>query len=425
MNNKQGVKMRKKGAVITLSAVLIFTVSLIAKSTMVSGLPTSNNMFIDLDIEKCGDNCLKEHLDKGFIFSFMAKYKDDTKSNELRETYYELQALFKVKSDVSKFADEDIYMDSTSGTGRRIALIIPQKKIGKYALTTTNSILAYLLLGKGNFEFEVFNTENESEQRILDALDEIREKGYSFVIAPMTKTGARIIIENSENLVVYIPTLNKNFLGSEYSNIYYGGVDYSKQIQALLPYSKSSISIFKTKGELSQNLTRKVRFNFPNISYEKEIDKNLREVKYAIRRARRMIQGQTLFLNTPIVKSSLILSQLQANSVKPYSILSTQINYNPILLTLTQYGDRKNFLIANSIGNSDVKLIELNKMLNSDIKYNWINYSTSIGVDFLSNKFYKTQKMFSEEMLDNQLNYNISIMQPLSAKFRVIPSMSE
>ncbi len=417
--------MTKKNILIGIFTLCILPILAISKSTTPSGLLSAHNLFIDLDIEECNEGCLKDYLDKGFVFSFMAKYKENTKSQELRDAYSQLQTMFKVRTDASAFIDGENYLDTNSTTSKKIALIIPQKKIGKYAMTTTNSIMAYLLLGKGDFEFEVFNTGDESYEKILKALDEIKSKDYSFVIAPVTKVGARIIIENSDSLIVYIPTLNKNFLGSEYSNIYYGGVDYSRQIQALLPYGKSSISIFKTKGELSNNLTQKVKFNFPNISFIKQIDKNLKVVKTAIRQSRRQIQGQTIFLNTPIVKSSLILSQLRANSVKPYSILSTQINYNPILLTLTQYRDRKNFLIANSIGESDLMLLELNKMLNSDIKYNWINYSTSIGIDFLFNHLYQTKKMFAEEIIDNQVQYNISIMQPLNAKFRIIPSMSE
>ena len=56
------------------------------------------------------------------------------------------------------------------------------------------------------------------------------------------------------------------------------------------------------------------------------------------------LNNTSLYLNTQLVTASLIASQLRANDIRPYALLSTQVNYNPLLLTLTQYEDRDNDL---------------------------------------------------------------------------------
>ena len=127
-------------------------------------------------------------------------------------------------------------------------------------------------------------------------------------------------------------------------------------------------------------------------------------------------------MNVPLVKTSLIASQLRVYKIKPYVILSTQINYNPMLLTLTQYADRKNLYIANSIGKTSVNMEELNSLFGHDIVYDWVNYSTSIGIDYMYTHYFVpiAEKKFNERIIDNQVEYDISIMQPKRYKFSKI-----
>ncbi len=397
-----------------ITIVLLLLINSWAISEIESEIPVTKDVFIDLGIEKCDDNCLSEYLNRGFIFSFLAKYRQNrVKELALKEAYENLKTLFNIGP---------LLVIEPNGD-RKIAILIPERRVGKYAITTVNSVISYLILKKKDFDLEVFYTGNENEESIISALEKIREEGISFVIAPVTTKGARVILENASELMVYIPTLNQDFLGSYQYNVFYGGVDYIKQIQELLPYAKNGLSIFKTKSPVSQNLTEIIKANYDNILYEREIRKNSYSIKNAIRMGKKYLNGASLFLNTPLVKTAVILAQLRAENITPYSILSTQINYNPNIFTLTQLEDRKSFLIANSIMETDFKLVEINKMLYSDIKYNWINYSTSIGIDFIYNKYFNETKIFNETMEENQVNYNISIIRPLDGSFRVLPPM--
>ena len=79
---------------------------------------------------------------------------------------------------------------------------------------------------------------------------------------------------------------------------------------------------------------------------------------------------------------------MRAYETTPKVILSTQLNFNPKIIALTQEKDRSNFVVASSIDKVDDKLIDTIKMYGGDIEYNWVDYSTLVGVHYLfeSNK---------------------------------------
>jgi len=85
-----------------------------------------------------------------------------------------------------------------------------------------------------------------------------------------------------------------------------------------------------------------------------------------------------------------------------------------MILTLTQYKDRQALLIANSIGKADNGITISNTLLDSDIEYNWVNYSTSIGVDLLYNSYVLQEgnRSFTEEVSNGQVQYNTYIVTP-------------
>ena len=57
------------------------------------------------------------------------------------------------------------------------------------------------------------------------------------------------------------------------------------------------------------------------------------------------------------------MSQLTLYDTNATNVLSTQINYDPLVLSMTQYEDRKNMIIANSITQNNNILIETNSFL--------------------------------------------------------------
>jgi len=58
-------------------------------------------------------------------------------------------------------------------------------------------------------------------------------------------------------------------------------------------------------------------------------------------------------------------------------------------------------------------LEEINTMFGHDIVYDWVNYSTAIGADYLCQQFFNGSiaRTFKENIVNNQVVYNTSLYQ--------------
>ncbi len=112
------------------------------------------------------------------------------------------------------------------------------------------------------------------------------------------------------------------------------------------------------------------------------------------------------------------MSQLTLYDTNATNVLSTQINYDPLLLSMTQYRDRKDMVVANSITEHNNVLIETNALLGNDIVYDWINYTTTIGVDYFYSLITNEERTYKTKLEDNQMIYDIELLQPSHSKFK-------
>lgn len=295
----------------------------------------------------------------------------------------------------------------------KIALLVPQKTIKKYAVTSVNSVIAYLLYKNYYFDLNVFNSGDEREESIAKALAEIKAGGYHYIIAPVTPEGANVIASRVSDTPVFIPTLNRSSVRNTNSNIIFGGIDYDQQIALLSEKANERVGTFEDGSSLSYQLNGLIKKNSNRVFYEKRVESSKANFK-GMFKGNSALNNASLYLNTPLVTSSLIASQLRANDIEPYLLLSTQINYNPLLLTLTQYEDRDKMYIASSIQKAPAALEEINAMFGHDIVYDWVNYSTSIGIDYLCQQFFDgtIKRTFKEAISSNQVAYTTTLYQP-------------
>ena len=390
-----------------ISLLLCFSF-VFAKSDKISHIPPVKNVIVNLDTTSCDLTCMQELLDEGKIFSFLGYYNTSMDELELMHSEFEYyKKIFRI------FEAQKMSI--------RVALLIPQKSIRRYAVTTVNSVLAYLMSKPNNFELKVFNSINENEDSLLKEINKIKDDDFTYVIAPLTDVGAKIVAKNSQGLVIYIPTVHKSKVDYELPNVIFGGIDYEKQIEELLKYTNDKVAYFGDGSFLSSSLNNILLEKVPNIVYRKNISSSRISFKRIMKKNKKL-QESSIFMNTPLVKTSLIASQLRYYELKPYALLSTQINYNPMLLTLTQYEDRKNFYIANSIGKSTVSMEEFNSLFGHDIVYDWVNYATSVGIDYFYTRFFVpvSNSAFKEVIKDGQAQYDVSIVQPKRYSFKKV-----
>lgn len=388
--------MNKKILLLLLLPFLAF-----GQSDVFSNIPPAKIEIININPEYCDENCLFKLSKDKKIFSFIARFDRSIKNEELQnlmESYAtEIGIYYRLRFD-------------PLGKSLEIALLIPKKIIGKYSTTTIDTILAYLLSRDIDFRFKIFDSVDENLDSLNKTIEKINDENFNFVVAVLSKKESLEALDDID-IPVYIPTMtNKDVKVG--SNIIFGGIDYEAQIQTLINQENDAITIIynddsslgEDLGEITKSLsqfvliedtiTNKIAANF---------SKNLEKQEM-------FLAGSNVFLNTPVVKSGLLLSQIGISNERPSYILSTQVNFNPALLSLIRGNDTSNILIANSISDTEQKLIEYGLLLSSDMKYDWVNYSTALGVDlFLSNMSQNIDRYFVESFENNQAIYNINL----------------
>lgn len=317
-------------------------------------------------------------------------------------------------------------------TKLRIALLLPYKKIARYAASTTNASFAYLMTKNYPFELKSYTIEDETYEEISKALKKIQNDGFNYIVAPLTQTGGDVVSKIDPQVNIYFPTINKKDANTASKYLYFGGIDYRAQSELLLNESKPPLVIFYDESEIGKQLS-----SYQENAFKQKNDKNKNStvLKFPVpQRTTNLedklknnsrIKGGTFFINTPIIKTNMILSQLTLYDANAANILSTQTNYNPLLLSMTQYRDRKNMIIANSITQNKDAVIETNSLLGNDIVYDWINYTTTVGIDYFCHLINGETRIYNLENINNQIIYPINLLQPSVSKFIPYQSASK
>lgn len=385
---------------------MAFLCALNADGNIFSNIPTAKIEIINLNPEPCSKSCLKDLAKRNKIFSFMARFDRKIDDEDLQNTMVEFSkrvgVYYRLRFDL---------LDNKL----EVALLMPKKTIGKYSTTTIDTILSYLAFRDIDFRFKVFDSIDERPESLSHALDSLQGEKFNFIIAILSK-------EESVNLLqgiktpIFIPTLKKphNWDGSD--SIVFGGIDYDAQIELLLKETnKNTIIAYNDDSALGAMMGKSLESQVAQNSSFKFIqevvtNKDATNFSANLSKQRLAIAQGNIFLNTRIVISGLLLSQIGLLKQMPSKILSTQISYNPAILSLLRGIDTRNLVIANSIGKTDSKIVEYGNLLSSDIEYDWVNYTTALGVDlFLSNMKDDIRRYFGEKLQDSQVRYKIQL----------------
>ena len=393
-----------------MNRLLLFFIPIkIFADVIFSNIPISKIEIINLEIESCKERCLNNLSKDGKIMSFIARFdkniEDEELQNLMREYANEIGIYYKIPFE-------------SMGDKIEVALLMPKKIIGKYSTSTIDTVLSYLLFRNINFRFKIFDNVDESREIFEENIEKIKNENFNFLIAIVSNKDNVALLEELK-MPIYIPTM----MGSNSrSNIVFGGIDYQAQIKTLSDAKQDNANtiIYNDDSSLGRFLGDVTKSVNENVKIEDSIDNKVAANFYQnIQRAKDYIEGANIYLNTPVVKSGLLLSQINSSNIKPGRILSTQVNYNPALLSLIKGIDFENIIIANSINvDMDKKLIEYGKLLNSDITYDWVNYSTALGIDFFTSKMNKKlERYFKEEIDNNQVVYGINLYSFKNGRF--------
>ncbi|MDR3177881.1 MAG: hypothetical protein LBT96_02735 [Campylobacteraceae bacterium] len=371
---------------------------LFAVSDSFSSIPLPQGVFLDISEKTCGNQCLEKLLKNEAIFSFLSKYSDKNPTRYIQENYLLYGQMFNVFFDVELKTI-------------KIAVLVPQKTIKSHAMASVNAATAYLLRQSNSFELEIFNSGDESEESLIKKLNEIRKNGYSHVIAPITQDGAQTLFDNSNGLYIFVPTLHKSFFENVPHNIFFGGIDYNAQIAELSNFSNGYAVAVSDNTKLGLSLNKMIK-NEDKVFVEEMVFSSIKDDFKKYFSNNQNLNASSIYLNTLPPMTSLLSSQLRVYKYAPFVLLSTQANYQPALLVLSQYEDRQNLYLANSIGKIDAELNSINSFFGNNLEYEYVNYAVSIGIEYFSKRFFaqNIEQLFEENIGGNgQVFYDTKI----------------
>lgn len=304
----------------------------------------------------------------------------------------------------------------------KIALLSAPSIIGRYTQSCTNVALATLLSANRPFELISYNIKDESPSSLSLAYEQMAKDTIDAVLAPLTVNGVKNLLTVHTDKPIFIPTVHKRDVGAAPENIIFGSIDYEAQLKALAPYMANSLAIFYDDSLVGSALSKTTQSaatesykNIPAFSFYPIDVKGANIVKIMGKPG--AFSKKTIVTHLPIVKTAMLISQMTFTGVHERNIVSTQINYDPTLIILTQYQDRKNMIIANSILEQVPSIYESNALINNDLTFDWINYTTSVGADYLMARLYGYERAYPLQMADAQVIYPIQLMRPKESGF--------
>lgn len=312
---------------------------------------------------------------------------------------------------------------STENRSIKIAFICAPSVIGKYSNSIYNVSLATLLgIQQENISLKRYSIKDESSASLIQAINEAKKEGMNAFIAPLTAEGAKNLIAQDVTLPIFIPTVHKRDFPSAPENFVFGGIDYRAQIEALLPYMSESIAIFYDTSNVGTQLKSLTEEVFAKHKGQKKkvrlFPVDLKGDAIVTHLSKPSIfTKSSIILHLPVVKSSMLAAHMTFMGIKERNILSTQINVDPTLITLTQYNDRKNMILANSIIEIPSTILQPNDLMYNDILYDWIHYSSSIGIDYLVSVLQNSPREYTMRIINSQIIYPTELLSPKESSF--------
>jgi len=307
-----------------------------------------------------------------------------------------------------------IQISTHSAQKLQIALMVAPSVVGRYAQSTYNVALATLMASRYPFELVLYEMSDESQHTIAQTVEKITQDKMDAVLAPLTLGGVKNLLTIQTSKLVFIPTVHKRDIGVSPANIVFGAIDYQTQIEALTPYMAGSLAVFYDASPVGLSLNRSTQTIASDAKKSSAIysidTEGSNIVKYLGKPA--AFSKRSVITHLPIVKTSMLVAHLTFTGAHEHNILSTQINFDPTLITLTQYKDRKNMLIANSIIEQVPSIYEINALMNNDLTFDWINYTTSVGTDYLISYLNNTERLYTMRLIDSQVIYPVELMRP-------------
>ena len=379
---------------IRLIFFIVFITFLNAK-TLNFNLPLSENNVSKININETNNSIIENNISTKNNFNNINKTSINNNVAENNQT--NLTQITQIQTIEEDFNDTFVCINSKVN----LAIVINKQKFFKYIPSLINALNAYFAQKGIDYNIKLYDSDvNLSKIKSEDIIYFAFNDNNLSNLCDYNKT-------------FYLPLINKNETNISCPNIYFGSINFKEQITLLSQFIDDITNIITDDTLISQKLFNYEKnltflndvYRFPNIYY-----KNL--------------NNAFVILNTDAGKSAQVLSKITQKNIKTKLLLTPQLGYDPLMIILTQPADVKKLLIANSIIHPPAVINEYTRILNSDIKYNWINYSSCIFANKIYNKqnfennFYMSD--FNIYIFDNQIDYKVKLFRIINGSFKKV-----
>ncbi|GAB6074534.1 hypothetical protein [Nautilia lithotrophica] len=318
---------------------------------------------------------------------------------ESNDTNSEVDTNFTYKPVINEEDLNDTYI--SFNTKANLAVVINKQRFFKYLPSLMNALNAYFAQKGVDYNITLYNSDVN--------LSDIQTDDIIYFTTNLDELNK---LQNI-NKRFYLPLIHKNETNISSKNIYFGSIDFKNQINLLSTFIDDKTDVIADNTQLSEKLLNYEKnitylnnvYRFPNIYY-------------------RDLNDSFVIFNTSAGKTAQVLSTITQKEIQTKLTLSPQIGYDPLMIILTQPADIEKLLIANSIIHPPLVINEYISLLNSDIKYNWLNYATCI----LANKIYNRQNEedefymndFNIYIFDNQIDYKTKLYRIIDGAFKQV-----
>lgn len=311
-------------------------------------------------------------------------------------------------------------IDKNRSKGKNIAIVYAIHDIGKYSIEAINTANTYLSAKQKDYNFFVYDIEDETQNNFDTIIQQLHDNDIKDVIFLVTDKKIEYLLRRDiiREFNLYFPLVNIDSIDDRTmikENMIFGGIDYAVQFEKIFSDAKNKQGIIyeiydnKPISQILHNKLMKLDAPFESIFLSED------NPNYTLLFKRyKQLNQSIVILNTSIIKSAILLSQLRANDIKPLQIYATQINYTSLIFHLTQAKDREDLKIVNMISDLPKTLSSYYDVSGNDIRYNWVNYSTLIGLEYL---FSKKNEIFGNKIINNQVQYDLNFIQVNKTNF--------
>ncbi|MCR4942625.1 MAG: hypothetical protein K5978_07540, partial [Campylobacter sp.] len=265
---------------------------------VMSNIPPAKEHYINLESEICSSTCLRVLLKNDMLISFLTQFDKAYADDDLAVIYSNLLG------GVSYASEQNV-----------IAVIIPKRVIKSYSKIVQNALTGYVLEKNLKLSLKFINSGDENPASLQNAMNSARKMGARVFIAPLTLNGAKSL--NSliyANEIAYIPTVNISSMPEAKANLIFGGVDYEAQLNKLIKLSGEKITAFSDGSGLGEWLNAKVLQLSSGMIYTEKLRGKDIKLENQISKPHK-INKSYVFLNLPLIKATLIATQLKGLEV--------------------------------------------------------------------------------------------------------------